>query len=531
MRFVNPYPFGHAPQNADLSGTLDATTKVALLDSSGARAGEASGATLQQLRELLTIREGNEPFDQQFVERWGLELWGGQGLLGRFDVAADGSGYWITWNGWAALAHPAELFAWLAAAGLRGPLEAWNGAQGLDAEEVLTAWRDAIPLPFRSSWNRQHEQLVTADFDAAGRQRELIEALGSRAAAISALLDWYGAGQGPLRLRPAYESLPRILLATVGFDPVIAVIPTLEASRPLAGAARFVLDATPLAPTLAAPVLALPEEARERLVAAATDAVGPDDAARLRGELFPAPYACPAGATHVGTSISRQLRRLVAGRAGAFAIDGFDLAHFAEGQRTVLQPLPREIPMAAHGGSLWLATGAMVRELDSSGRLLKEHPGAETAERESRQAELARHAPPPRAGLEAVSVGVAEQEAYAAFGHLGLPLPAAARLATSHYVDFQAHEVVRPGASPERIPLSGRPLLAAAVAPGIVVAIEQDERLVLVWLDEAGTAIPGAPLAIAPATLCGLAATAEHAVLTLDTGRSQMVAKIMRPAP
>lgn len=529
MRVLNPHPFGHAPSHADLSGAIGRATSAALLDARGEQRIELGPTAIATLGGLLEVREGEPAFDQQLAARYGLELSGAQGPLGRLELAADGSVYWPAWNGWAELGRPRELFAWLAEQGLGEPLACWEACHGPAAEEALAAWRQAIPEALASGWDPQHERVLNGDFAAPQKQAELVGALGSPAAAIAALLEWYGAGQGPVAERPPYESLPRLVLAGFGFDPLVAVIPALDGDQALAGAARFLLDAAPLSPNLAAPVLALDSAARERVVAVAARQLGEADAARLRAQLFPTPVGCPTGASHVGTSKTRQLRALVCDAQGVFGVDGFELVRLARGETTVLQPLLKVVPLAAHQGSVLIAIGAKVRELSATGAVVAEHGAATAAQREQALAELDRLQTPPRDGIVAVAPSGEQRAAYGAFAHLGVPQPAAAALRQHHYLDPTAREILRPAAQPERVALPGQPLRACADASDVVVAIEHPSGIVVAWLDQAGALRSAPPVERQADQLCGLLAEAGHAFLVFDTGQSHLIAQVRRP--
>jgi hypothetical protein len=523
VRVVNPYPCGHAPRSADLARAVSDAEWLALRDRDGTLVSERR--VDRDLAARLQIREEGRPFDQQLCSPHAIELCSASERT-RIDLMEDGSVRAPAWNGWAELEAPRALFAWLAAAGLGEPLELWDAQHGAGAERARAVWRTAIPAPLRAGWNVAHETLVDETFLGSERTRALVEALGSSEAAIVALLDWYGAGEGALARRPQYESLPRLFLAGFGYDPVIAAFALLAAERARAGAARFVLDAAPLPPVLAAPVMRLDETTRRALVATARAVFGEADAARLAPELERGDPVAPAGTTLVGFSATARLRRIVADAERVWAIDGQELVRLARGVRRVVTFVPREAPLAALGGAILVDRGGPVLRYAADGRLLDPLRAATEEESRRARATIAGWRVEAPGELVAVAPHTEEGEAFEAFAHLGIGPPAVAAWVGRAFLDREGEALVLDGA---RIRLPGRPLAATADGPRLVVAVEAAGGVTLVGHDPDGRQAVSPVLGVRPGDLKRLLAVPGRILLLLDTGRGELVCALDAP--
>jgi hypothetical protein len=520
MRIVNPYPFGDPPAGDVLRAGVARAERVVLKDDHGKVRGER--ADLGELAAALAIRAGGEPFDQQLRRPYTLELHDATGAIESVQIMHDGSLYWPSWNGWAELEDPVALFRWLAAAGLPEPLAIWEAQHGPDADARRAAWRTQIPEPIRAAWDPRNEELVDQDFDAYGLRQQLIDALGSEERAIAELLRWYGSGSGSLEMRPEYESLPRLLLAHWGYDPIVKTFPALEDERARAGAARYVLHGSPLTPILAAPVLALDERVRRGLVDAAQATLGAGDGARLEADLFPSALAVPGGTELVGVALTRNPFQIVGDGRSVYAVDGNDLVRFADGARTVIASVLEEPHVGVRDDVVLVEEYGTVREIAADG-VVRKLPAAEPAMVEAARSRAEAWRAPPLSGLVAVAPRADEIEAWVALAHAGAEEPATARVAGRAYLDQTTASVAwRQSAGIDKIPLPGRPYAATACAGALVVAVELESASALVRVDEQSAGQP-TPFDVRPDAVRMLVAARGRVFVVVQSARGVLV--------
>lgn len=504
---------GHPPSNEELQDALAHTRRVVIVDDAGVVRGERENGTVTELAEALRVKEGGEAFEQQWRAPSRLALQ----PVGELRILPDGSVDWDGWSSWAELVDPRRLFAWLAEAGLAEPLAAWDAWHAPSAAVARAKWREHIPAPLSIDWDPAHEEAIGRSFESFTLQGRLIDALGSEQAAMVALLAWYGFGSGPIALRPDYQSVPRLLLNCFGFDPIVAVIPSLESEDERAGAARWLLDAAPLAPILARPMLGLPEATRQALVAVAHDRFGASDAERLRRDLFPEPLAVPPGTTLIGASHTRRLVHLVSDGSCVYAVDGYEVVRFEGGERSVLASVGEDPRLGLRDGALLIEEYGAIHALGGG-----EAPRADEAARARARARAAGWRPPPRAGLSPIAPSEDELEAYQALAHLGIAEPPAARLAGRAYLDPEAHALV--WCEPEgerRIALDGRPIAAAACQDGVVIAVAKGERVELWRMGQEGQT--SRRLDVAPDSVRRITCDPGRIILVVYSGKNELV--------
>jgi hypothetical protein len=529
MRIAPPNGARRHPDPAAVEDALASATTAIVLepDRSKRDAGQwlpratLSGAALREVLGLLAFRTDVPPFDHWYTRPVMLEIRGDQREIARAELIGDGSLCVSPWGGYVELRRPSELFDALARAGAGTLALAWNAQHGPGAAEARRAFRAAVPAPLSAAYDPAWESLVPADLRGAALAQSMVPSLG-REGAIEAILCWYGSGHGPLSLRPEYESLPRTLLTAFDFDTIVAVFPSLRGEAALAGAARVVLDASPMPPILASPVLALDEGVRRSLVAAARARMGEEDAERLSAELFPAPTEAPAEVVVLGHSATMRLAYPVSDGDSVYARDGKEIVRFAGGARTSLLPvLGPAVPMAFHDGALWLRFGDTVKKLSPGGDILEEVYGATDEERSAAAARLEQLGAP---RLDGLPLSEAPFEAYVEYAHLGLPLPPSARVAHEVRIDAEGKAVV----DGREIALPGRPVLWDVAASGAVVVLTEaaSHGSAVVWLTEEGA--PRVETGIDAAAVKALLAADRRAFLIVVGGRGLQVVAVPR---
>lgn len=107
-----------------------------------------------------------------------------------------------------------------------------------ETDAALAKWVAAMPAPLRSFEEALvRDGVIGAERRARGRL-DLVAALDSEAAAVHALLRWYGSGKGPWSGFPAYESIAADLLMTFSVAVLVDVLRGDLDEVALRGAAR-----------------------------------------------------------------------------------------------------------------------------------------------------------------------------------------------------------------------------------------------------------------------------------------------------
>lgn len=521
MRIATPPPARLLPDSVAIDHALASATHAALRNSHGQTCGRVSGAALREILGLLRFRTDVAPFDHWYLAPALLEIYRVDEKIATVEIAADGSICFSPWGGFVEIQQPGELFEALSRHGLPELLEAHDASSGPEAEEARRTFRAAVPPALSSVYDPAWESLLPADFRGAALTERLVLSLGEQGA-IEAIWAWYGSGRGPLRLRPEYEKIPRTLLAAFSFDTLVLALAETKSEAALAGAARTLLDASPMPPILARPVLALGEVVRRSLVAAARATAGEEDAARLSLELFPESRIEPAAVQVLGRSDTLRLDVPVTDGHSVYARDGKTIARFCAGERTaLLRVLGPTVPLAFHGGSLWIRLGDTVKKLSPEGELIEEAYGATEAERSAATAALERCSPCRLTGLPLPST---PDEAYVEYAHLGLPLPPWTRVTRSIHLDPGGRALV----DERELALPGRPLFWDVAEAGTVVIVTEAApgASALVWLTEAGISRVETPFD--PGAVKALVAAEQRSFLIVDEGRGFLVAAVPR---
>lgn len=491
-----------------------------MLAPDGALRKTASGAALRQIVDLLEPRASVPPFDHWYIRPAMLSFHDDSNEIARVEVVKDGSVCFSPWGGFVELCRPRELFEVLAQNGLPELLAAWNTEHA--GEEARLRFRQAVPAPIAAVYNPSWEALAPVQNGLADLTTTLISSLGA-ARAIEAILAWYGCGTGPVALRPEYESLPKVLLAAFAYDAVVATFPGLMAPSARAGAARFVLDASPMPPILQRHILALDEETRRALLAAARETMGDEDVLRLSAELLPAPASPAQGMTVLGHSDTARLVYPVTDGHSVYARDGKEIVRFHDGTRASLMPvLGPAVPLAFHDGALYVRFGDRVTQLSPKGDVVRESFGASDAERQTAASALSRAE---KARLTGLPLPAAAAEAYVEYAHLGLPLPKSADLAFDVTLGSDAKALVNGREWP--LPGPARLCDVADRATLVVLARASPSKSAVVWLTESGPEVT--EIDVDPEAVKELVATPERAFVVVSDGRGYVIAAVARP--
>lgn len=497
MRFAELSPIGTPiePEALDVVLSARGRTSVEVVGPWGRSVGK--------LAELPPSALGPERFVHKLVRPAKLVVRGPR--PGALLMWTDGAVQWRPegqpgWNGWAPLATPGLWMSALEAAGLTGWAEAHRSQHD---ESLRAAWRREMPPALQASWDPTHERLVN-DLDHAGGWHGLVAAVGETEAR-DALLAWYGHGRGPLVLRPDHEQLPRLYLAHLGFDPVVAAARAEAPDAVLDGVARYLAEIDQLAPTLQPAIAAVAPRIAARMVERLREHASIDDAARLESHLSPPPLAAPSGTVLVGASDGAAFHAIVASDQAVFALDrGWLVELQSDTKRQITREL-RPRPIAAVGAALWHAVGNEIR-IYERGRMRAVPAATETQRQEARRA------------LGDRSVAPAEAERYIAFAHHGLPPPWCE-------VEVEDDALVR---GSEHIALPGAVEATSASATVLVVLCRTGRHATFGWLgpdDDAPTW--SEPMVLPPVTR--LLGTAHGAIVVLDAGRAQIAVRVARP--
>lgn len=540
MRVINPYPYGHPPRNEDIRAALAASSRGRLVDGDDRVLAEVGRAALDALGPALEIREDQPYFDERCrtasgLPQLGLTLEGSAGAVGRLDLYPENRSIywrgldWKQWCGWAELREPRALLEWLAALGVRGPLEdvtRWHSEEG---ERERVEWRKAIPPNLKGPWCTSVEGLL--DPWKVLEATTAIQKAGASMKKGKGLLEWYGAGSGPFARRPDYELLPRLVLGQIGFDEVARALQPPRSERALVGAGRMLLDMGPLSPAARSLLAPLRDETREVILHAVRRLASEEDAARLRERLFPAPFVLPEHTALVGFSNTVHLRRPVADGDAIYAVDGNDLVRLAGGARAVIGKLLGDAPMAVREGRLLLGKGDRFQELDRHGKVAATHAAPTPEQVAAARAITASWSGAVGDAALGAPLGPTpeEREAFEAFAHLGLPAPPSARAAGHYFLDAAGSVVVRGEGegSPRPIVLPGRPVLYAFTASHLVMALAAGEACRVAWLAHGEDVARVSPLLrIEPRALRFLRASAGAALLGVDLGAGEVVLRV-----
>lgn len=522
MRLVPPSGPRIGPDPAAVSRGLAPATSARVLAPDGALRKTVSGAALRQIVDLLEPRASVPPFDHWYIRPAMLSFHDDSNEIARAEVVKDGSVCFSPWGGFVELCRPRELFEVLAQNGLPELLPAWNTEHDPAGEEARLRFRQAVPAPIAAVYNPSWEALAPVQNGLADLATTLISSLGP-ARAIEAILAWYGCGTGPIAQRPEYESLPKVLLAAFAYDTIVATFPSLVALFARAGAARFVLDASPMPPILAKHVLALPEEVRHALLAAARETMGDEDALRLSAEIFPTPASPAQGLTVLGHSATARLVYPVTDGHSVYARDGKEIVRFSEGARTSLMPvLGPAVPLAFHDGALIVRFGDQVTQLSPKGDVLRESFGASDAERQTAASALSQTG---KARLTGLPLPATAAEAYVEYAHLGLPLPKSADLSLDVTLGSDAKALV----NGREVPLPGPARLCDVADRATVVVLTRSSpsKSAVVWLTERGAEV--AEIDVDPEAVKELVAAPERAFVVVSDGRGYVIAAVSRP--
>jgi hypothetical protein len=499
----------------------------------GGRALAVRGDGLRDLAARLEAAPDGAPF--QLLHEDPVVIEAGAGT--RVEIAADGAFRDGSWNAFAAAARPRDVLAWLADAGIPGPLGRFDEAQGPGGVAARAAWIAAAPEAVRAFAEAPPERPLDGAA-AAAATRTLEKAAGGvlgklwgqrgRGAAIVALLRWYGHGAAPLAARPAYEELPRILLSPYGFQEVLDTFASLRDDAERRGAARFLL-AGPVSPSLLEQVGRTPLRAREA-IAAALAAVDAPAAARLRRRLFPEVWRAPAGTTLLAVSSAAALRRAVTDGAEVYAVDGFDLVRLTPGAREVLGPMAQPWPMAGLEGAVLVQRGGTVRRY-VAGAIVETYPAAQPDQQAAAQQLTATWSSgaPPEPGAVAVAPTDEERAAFQAFAHTGAPPPFSAAWVGRAFLLPAAVLRAGPGGGWDRLELPGEIGVHAVGSRGLAVTVHEGEATRVAWIGESGEPLVSAPLPVERADVLQILAGARGAYLRLAAAPGEAVVAVPRP--
>jgi hypothetical protein len=148
------------------------------------------------------------------------------------------------WSGDAKLANAEALLTWFDAHGIRGPRKE---AQERDARvrqsvESERRWVEAMPPPLKPLWASGRDRILAEPVnpDIAAWRLALEREYPDRQQRITALLPWFGSGEGPWSGYPSYESFAEELLLDFEAAELIAAIESnISDERALEGGARL----------------------------------------------------------------------------------------------------------------------------------------------------------------------------------------------------------------------------------------------------------------------------------------------------
>ncbi len=211
-------------------------------------------ADLAELRACLAI--GSSGFHCMCAGGPTLEIDGPEGGRARITLHHGQSIRWDdAWSSDAALVDGGRLVKWLAAKGVRGPLEEVEEAARRKRESGLASerWQRAMPRCLAPLWeelsggNAPFGWVLFVGGGAAPpppgleRARSALQAAyRNEGEAIRALLGWLGEGAGPWSGFPIYESVAEGLLTLSSTNAIVAAVEPAAATRAqLTGAARM----------------------------------------------------------------------------------------------------------------------------------------------------------------------------------------------------------------------------------------------------------------------------------------------------
>ena len=388
MRLESPSPAGIAPDLPALLRALANATGVRFYRGGRPRPARpdvlaSPAAFLADLATQLADVSSLPPFQLLYETPAAIvdvEVEGAGPL--QLQIGADGAFREANWHGYLAPRAPREVLSWLAEAGLPEPLaryDRWNGPEG---NKAYARFVERAPPPFQPLARVVRDRPLGPEVAAAREELERGSGVGGflrrvsgagRAAAIKALLEWYGDAEGPLAGRPPHEELPRMALSGYGHKEVLDVLPRLTEPAALRGAGRYIL-VPEVSPSMLSQYAELPRETRDSLVAAWSSS--PADAARLKERLFPDAWRAPAGTTPVALSQTASFRSVATRGDLIVAIDGFELVRLDGGQRRVLTMVPMPGVVSFEGDEIRLQYGGATRLLDVNGTFLRSEPSA-----------------------------------------------------------------------------------------------------------------------------------------------------------
>ena len=378
MRLAGPSPAGVAP---DLPALLRALAGApAGRVARGGRALPVSAAALSDLAKRLSEVEGLPPFQLLYETPLVATVDGAVGAEPfQVQIGADGAFRDARWHGFVSPRAPREVLSWLASVGVPEPLARYERWLGPEGDSSYSRFVDAAPLPFQPIARAVRHTPVGAEVAAARAELEKGSGVGGflrrvsgagQVSAMKALLEWYGAEEGPLEGRPPYQELPRMALSGYGLQEVLDVFARLSDPAGLRGAGRYIL-VPEVAPSMLAQYAALPQPTREAMVAAWGGS--PADAARLRERLFPGSWAAPAGTALVLMSQSASFRSVAARGRDVVAIDNTELVKVDArgGPRAVIARVPVPGVVAFVGEEIALWYSGATRFLDENSTFLR----------------------------------------------------------------------------------------------------------------------------------------------------------------
>jgi len=209
-------------------------------------------AELAELRECLRIASSG--LHCMCMGGPVLEVSGEDGVRATITLHHGQSIRWDSeWRSDAELADGRRLIEWLAARGVRGPLEEVEASQASARESArsLERWRMAAPQCLQALWSELVRQdglwgalpdgrALGASPEALARAMSALRATyRSEDDAILALLAWYGQGAGPWSGHPSYELTAENLLWEFPTASIVRALARPVGPAHLEGAARY----------------------------------------------------------------------------------------------------------------------------------------------------------------------------------------------------------------------------------------------------------------------------------------------------
>ncbi|MBK8256604.1 MAG: hypothetical protein IPK82_28530 [Polyangiaceae bacterium] len=493
MRTHNPYPGGHAPQNADILRVFAETTKARLFSPKGLFLTELTALTHRRLGAYLPIVEGEPSFDLPYEKPLTLNLENSGGRVATLHLARCGAVFYQSsptnlWSGYANLQNPLALFHLLIEFGAGEVVAPWVHFLGDVAALARSAWRKNLPAAVLPIWDPAVETSAVPD----AYLQALLAAIASGSPTIEeqigTLLEWSGSSGLPIAERGPHEDIVRALLARFAFDSVVNTIARFNSTGPWTGAALYLLHAAPYPPILRQAVDRLSDATKSSLLNGAAS-LGNSAVEDLRAALFPAPVEAPASTHEVGRSNTVALRRPVCTDTAVFALDGTEVVRLENGSRAPISMLLRESPAAIVDNALVWKTGAILQRRTLAGDVLPQAAAPTPSDVETARKITASWsaAPSPDVTLTAISPSAEEREAFETFHHIGMAPPISARLQNKVFAD-KTGGLVRyaEGAAGDRIVLGGTVLRTAVSVHALHAAVAINGKVTLAHVPDNG---------------------------------------------